>query len=138
MKQYLYIAFGCFVIAVWTFSILLLGCVPHFNPCPDYLKTIEDRPYIVSTYTCLHKSKDAFKCLRKHGYDARVVCGPVEGLERHHCWVEIKHEGEIYWYDPTWIGQDARCGCWKASLWTDREIFRPEWNGKIKHSVKGE
>ena len=70
--------------------------ISSFNPQFDCLKAIEDKPCIPGEYECYQKSRDASKCFKKHGYDAIPTCGPVKGLERHHCWVEIKHKGEIY------------------------------------------
>jgi len=132
MRQYLYISIVCFVISAWLLSILLLGCVPPFNPRSDCLQAIEDAPYVSGSYNCQSKSKDAYKCLRENGYDACVVCGLVKGLERYHCWIEINHESEIYWYDPTWVASDPRYGCWKKSQWVDRKVVRHEYSGMIK------
>jgi len=107
-----------------------------FNPRPECLQVIEDKPCIPGEYECYQKSRDASKCLKEHGYDAYAVCGPVKGLIKHHCWVEIKHEGEIYWYDPTWINRNIKYGCWPKSCWSDRTVFKPYNTGKIKYSVK--
>lgn len=116
MKKYFYILI----------IVLLSGCA--FNPRPACLITIEERPYIVGEYTCLNKSRDACQCLIENGYDAWVIHGPVRdcGL---HAWVEIRHEGKIYWTDSTW-----GIGCYEKSKWTDRKvesIYR--WTGKVKH-----
>lgn len=102
--------------------VVIWGCTPSFHL--DCLPNIENAPCVPGVYECYQKSREASKCFRKHGFNAIPVCGPVKGLERHHCWVEIKHEGEVYWYDPTWVKQDVRYGCWKKSQYFDRKIFQ--------------
>ncbi len=105
-----------------------------FNPRPACLKVIEDKPSVPDIYACRHKSKDAYKCLKGCGYDVTVVSGPAEGWEKeYHVWIELKHEGELYWYDPTWYNSNPiKYGCHKASLWTDREVVRHEYSGVLK------
>jgi hypothetical protein len=106
---------------------------PSFNPRPDCLKAIEDKSYNSDTYACRHKAKDAYKCLKKHGYDVKVVRGPVDGWEAYHIWIELTHEDELYWYDPTWYNADpAKYGCYKASQWKDRKVVRNEIHGVIQ------
>ena len=117
MRQYLSLI--CFAIGIWAFSMLLTGCSSSFTPCPDYLRAIENRPYIPGKYTCLHKSRDYVQYLNEYGYDARMVIGQVRGYKVPHAWVEVIHEGKTYWIDPTW-----GYGCWKASQWSDRKTFR--------------
>lgn len=121
MKQYLYISIACFVISAWLLTIIFSGCA--FNPRPDCLQTIEDVPCIPGIYMCQYKSRDACKCLREHGYDAHVIVWDIEGTDIAHIGVEIIHEGETYWYDPTWVSRDPKYGCWKTSLWTDRKVI---------------
>lgn len=130
MKQYLYIAFGCFVIATWALFVLLSGCAPSFNPQPDCLQVIKNRPYISGEYTCLDKSRDTCQCLIGNGYDAYVIHGLVRGIARLHAWNEIQDGEKTYWLDPTW-----EWGCWEKSKWTDRSaILRYKWTGKIKQA----
>lgn len=106
---------------------------PSFNPRPDCLKAIEDKPYDSDTCACRHKAKDAYKCLKKHDHNVKVVRGPVEGLQSYHVWIELEHEGELYWYDPTWYNEDpAKYGCSKAVYWTGRMVVRNEIHGVIK------
>lgn len=127
-RTYLYIFTILFAVSAWLLTVIFSGCA--FNPWPDCLQVIEGKPCISGIYECYQKSRDTSKCLKKHGYDAHATCGPIKGLKRHHCWVEINDEGKIYWYEPTW-----HQGCWPKSYWFDREIFKPEWNGKIKYAV---
>lgn len=105
-----------------------------FNPRPDCLKTIEDKPCVPDTYVCRHKCKDAYKCFKKHGYSVKVVRGPADGWEKeYHTWMESEYKGELYWYDPTWYKYDpVKYGWQKASLWTDRKAIKIEWSGVIK------
>jgi hypothetical protein len=103
--------------------LLLLGCA--FNPQPPCLVNIKNRPYIAGGYTCLGKSRDASQCLVECGYDAWVIHGPIRGLGLH-AWVEIRHEGKVYWLDPTWD-----IGCYEKNKWTDRRVEAIyKWTGK--------
>lgn len=95
----------------------------HFNPRPGCLKPIEDSKYDSEVNACRHKARDAYQCLKENGYNAKVVSGPVKGLEMYHVWIEIEHDGKIYWYDPTWYNADpVKYGCRESWLWTDRKI----------------
>jgi hypothetical protein len=104
-----------------------------FNPRPDCLKAIEDKPCVPDIYVCRHKSKDAYKCLKDHGHKVRVVSGPADGWEKeYHVWIELDNEGELYWYDPTWYNHDpVKYGCRKAP-WSDRKIVEHEIRGVIE------
>lgn len=108
----------------------------EFNPRPDCLEAIENKPCVPDIYACRHKCKDAYLCFRKHGQKAKVVRGRVVGLEDDHIWMELideKDPEEPYWYDPTWYRHNpAKYGCHKASLWTDRRVLRDKINGVIK------
>jgi hypothetical protein len=108
--------------------------ISSFNPRPECLKTLEDKPCVPDTYICRHKCKDAYRCFKKHNYTIRAVKGRVDGLEDDHIWMELENDkGELYWYDPTWYNHDpVKYGCHKASLWTDRKVIRTEWSGVIK------
>jgi hypothetical protein len=107
--------------------------ISSFNPRPECLKNIEDKPCVPDTYACRHKCKDAYKCFKKHNYTIRAVKGRVDGLKDDHIWIELENEGELYWYDPTWYNHNPiKYGCHKASLWTDRKVIRAEWGGVIK------
>lgn len=114
-KHYFYISIALFIISAWLFIILFSGCAPSPKFCPECLQAIEDRPYIPGKYTCLHKSRDYCLCLKKQGYDARVVIGDVRGCEVPHAWVAICRGEKVYFCEPTW-----GWGCWEAKHWTDR------------------
>jgi len=106
-----------------------------FNPRPKCLKAIEDSPYNSETNACRHKAKDAYKCLKEHGYNViKVVSGPADGWDKgYHGWIEIEHEGEKYWYDPTWYSSNPiKYGCHLASEWTDRKVVTHEYSGVLE------
>jgi hypothetical protein len=60
MKQYLYIAFGYFVVAAWALSVLLSGCAPKFESCWPGLDTcqIEDRVSGMQNVSCVLEKSD--------------------------------------------------------------------------------
>jgi len=126
-RTYPYIFMTLFAISAWLLMVIFSGCAPSFNPNPDCLRAIEDRPYVPGEYTCWQKSKDACKCLKENGYDARVVIGNVRGYDVRHAWVEIKYEGKIYWLEPTW-----GWGCWEKSKWTDRTVINAKADKRSK------
>lgn len=109
------------IIAAITIGIIISSCVyfNHFCPCPNELREIEEKPYVDDKYTCLHKSRDYYHALKKAGYDAYMVIGTVNFDDRNHAWVEIRHEGKIYWVDPT-----TKSGCWESYKFLDREIIK--------------
>lgn len=122
------VIFLFFSVPLWAKESVFSG----FNPRPDCLKIIEDKPCISDIYVCRHKCKDAYKCFKKHGLVVRAVKGRVVGLRDDHIWIELKHEGEAYWYDPTWYNYDpVKYGCHKAP-WTDRKVVEHDIHGVIK------
>lgn len=108
------------IIAAVVIGLVAWLIIKHdsFCPCPNELREIEERPYIDDVYTCLHKSRDYCKVLRNAGYDAYIVVGTVTWDERDHAWVEIRHEGKIYWVDVT-----TESSCFESHTFTDREVI---------------
>lgn len=117
-KQYLYISIALFAVSILLFIAMFSGCAHSPEFCPECLQAVEDRPCVPGKYTCLHKSGDYCQCLKKQGYDARIVIGDVRGCEVPHAWIEIHQDEKIYWEDPTW-----GWGCWEKSKWGDRSTY---------------
>ena len=82
--------------------LFLSGCAPQFKPCVNQLFEIHCSQYILRVNDCCDKSSNYSNYLNEQGYNSNVVVGRVNNSKTPHAFVQIKHNGIIYYADPTW------------------------------------